>query len=220
MWSQGKSKRALKLIADRKDDVGVMLRCFTRLYVEERPDAKRLDADVQTLLLGVHDYNDYIRLGYYWHLLRLGENGRASELLRSRWHEINPTDAAEPPTWADRMTPERGDYLAVWREMLIGYYLGKVTPERMSALMDNERDFGASAWGRAPQSLVAVRLDWYFYGALLESVSGDPSTRTARLRSGLQRSANVRLPEIYEYRFANMMLDRLDHPASPETDND
>ena len=53
----------------------------------------------------------------YWSLCLSNNKADAEGLLKDRWSQIDPF------TWQTRLA--RGD-VKVWREMLIGYYAGRV----------------------------------------------------------------------------------------------
>jgi lipoprotein NlpI len=101
--------------------------------------------------------------------------------------------------------------VAVWQEMLIGYFLGKVSQQRLTAdLLDTSRNFETSAFGRSSESRQGFLTEWYFYDALLQSVTGDRSSRAYRSRSRLEKSVDQNQFSFYEYAFAKSLLDRVE----------
>jgi hypothetical protein len=211
LWDQGKFDEALTLVAGKTDEESLLLRCLSRFFVEDPSAAVGLEKDVDEFLKTSNEARDYLRLIYYWHLMRKGDENGAAKLLQRRWSEINPSDLAEPPSWKLRLTAERGDYLTVWQEMLVGHFLGKVSQHQVMAdLLETSRNFENSAFRRSAESRQGFLTEWYFYDALLQSVTGDRSSRVDRLRSGLEEAINKKQFAFNEYSFAKALLSRLE----------
>jgi hypothetical protein len=211
LWGQGKFDEALTLATGKTDEELQLLRCLSRFFAEDPSAAVGLEKDVDEFLMTPNPARDYVRLVYYWHLMRKGDETGAAKLLQRRWSEINPSDLAEPPSWKPRLTAERGDYMTVWQEMLVGYFLGKVSQHQVTAdLLETPRNFETSPFGRAPESRQGFLTEWYFYDALLQSVTGDRSSRVDRFRSGLKQAINTKQFAFNEYCFAKALLSRIE----------
>jgi conflict system STAND superfamily ATPase len=139
---------------------------------------------------------DYIRLMLYWHLGRRGKVDVAKAYLDERWRGI------DKESWPTRLA--QGD-AQVWRERLIGYYLGNVTPEEFFAPLRSREAFEASGFNRIGQSYDEVRCEAYFYDALFQAVSGDAATRSARFMKGIQEVLETRAGHYYEYLLARYL---------------
>jgi hypothetical protein len=211
LWDQGKFTEAIALVERKPVEGWLFDRCASKIFADTPSAAIGLETDVDDFLRTSDGYRDYVRLLYFWHLMRNGNEVEAAKLLRSRWMEINPADLPEPPSWKLRLQAERGDYLAVWQEMLVGYFLGKVSQQRMTAgLLDTSRNFDDSAFGRSSESRQGFLTEWYFYDALLQSVTGDRSRRVDRFRSGLEKAVNMKQFGFSEYKFAKSLLSRIE----------
>jgi hypothetical protein len=210
LWSRGKFDEVLKFVEGKPDETSRLYRCLSRIFVEDPSAAAGLQKDVDEFLMTSHEYRDYIRLIYYWRLMSKGDEDGAAKLLQRRWSEINPSGLAEPPSWKPRLTAERGDYLAVWQEMLIGYFLGKLSQQQVTAdLLETSRNFETSPFGRSAESYQGFLTEWYFYDALLQSVTGDRTSRVDRFRSGLEKAINMKQLALNEYSFAKSLLGRV-----------
>jgi len=213
--ARGKFSEALALLKDASDDDSQVLRCWSRIFSEIPQDAAGLDADVAEVAKGTHDFRDYVLLTYYWHLMRNGKEAQATELLQRRWKEINPSGAAEGSFWKERLAPERGDYMAVWREMLVGYFSGKVSKDQIAAMLGKPNEFEALPLARAPQSRDGFLTEWYFYDGLLQSVTGEKSTQVDRFKSRLQEAINMKQVAFNEYVFAKALFGRIERGEYP-----
>ena len=95
--------------------------------------------------------------------------------------------------------------------MLVGYYLGKVEQKALLRPLESRETFEASPFGRlGVQGLTydGMRCEFYFYDALLQGVSGDPSTRSKRYESRFREVTKVGYANLYEYIMAHYLLDR------------
>ena len=142
---------------------------------------------------------DYIRLMLYWHLGRRGKVDVAKAYLDERWRGI------DKDSWPARLA--QGD-AQVWRERLIGYYLGNVTPEDFFAPLRSREAFEASGFNRIGQSYDEIRCEAYFYDALFQAVTGDAATRSARFMKGIQEVLETRAGHYYEYLLARYLRSR------------
>jgi lipoprotein NlpI len=96
----------------------------------------------------------------------------------------------------------------VWRERLIGYYLGNVTREEILAPLRSREAFEASGLNRIGQNYDDIRCEAYFYDALLQEITGEPATRSARFTQAIQRVLEVGHGDIYEYLMARYLRSR------------
>jgi hypothetical protein len=164
--------------------------------VMDRPEAEHA---ARKFLATTHESRDYIRLMLYWHLGRRGKVDVAKAYLDERWRGI------DKDSWGTRL--EQGDQ-EVWRERLIGYYLGNVTREEILAPLRSREAFEASGLNRIGQNYDDIRCEAYFYDALLQAVTGEPATRSARFTQAIQRVLEVGHGDIYEYLMARYLRSR------------
>jgi hypothetical protein len=149
-----------------------------------------------------HQYRDYVRLMLYWYLARQGKLGQAKAYLDERWRSIDPA------SWPARLM--RGDP-QVWREQLIGYYLGRVKPDDILGPLYSREAFETSELNRigvSGLSYEGMRCEAYFYDALLQDVTGEPATRAARYAQALERVLEVGHGNMYEYAMAQYLHSR------------
>lgn len=205
LWSQGKFDAAEKLVKGKSDANSLFLRCLSRMFSPNPIKAEALEMDVNAYLKSSHQNRDYVRLIYYWTLMRDGKTDKAKKLLEDRWKEIEQ----DRPYWQDRLRPERGDYLPVWREKLIGYYQGHVTEEQFSDLMENQSKFEASPFNKSAQSRQGYLCEWYFYNALFQSLNGDPNSMGSRLSDLLTKAVNTKQVAFIEYSLAKNLIGRI-----------
>jgi lipoprotein NlpI len=142
---------------------------------------------------------DYIRLMLYWHLGRRGKVDVAKAYLSERWRGI------DKDSWPARLA--QGD-TQVWRERLIGYYLGNVTPEEFFAPLRSREAFEASGLNHIGLSYDEIRCEAYFYDALFQAVTGDAATRSARFAKSIQEVLETRAGHYYEYLMARYLRSR------------
>jgi lipoprotein NlpI len=164
--------------------------------VMDRPEAEHA---ARKFLATTHESRDYIRLMLYWHLGRRGKVDVAKAYLDERWRGI------DKDSWGARL--EQGDQ-EVWRERLIGYYLGNVTREEILAPLRSREAFEASGLNRIGQNYDDIRCEAYFYDALLQEITGEPATRSARFTQAIQRVLEVGHGDIYEYLMARYLRSR------------
>ena len=150
-----------------------------------------------------HPYRDYIRMMLYWALCaegEEGETGKAKGLLSERWKTIYPGK------WADRL--KDGD-TAVWREKLVGLYLGKVDIKEIFGPLENREAYERSQFGKMGLPYSEACSEAYFYDALLQGISGDPATRKERQLERLQKVLDKQCYPSYEYHMARYLVSRL-----------
>jgi hypothetical protein len=162
-------------------------------------NGEKAEYAARKFLATTHDSRDYVRLMLYWHLGRRGKVDVAKAYLDERWRGI------DKDSWPARLA--QGD-TQVWRERLIGYYLGNVTPEEFFAPLRSREAFEASGLNRIGLSYDEIRCEGYFYDALLQAVTGDAATRSARFAKGIQEVLETRAGHYYEHLMARYLRSR------------
>jgi hypothetical protein len=178
---------------DRAD--ALFLAALSQL-VTDRPEAEYA---ARKFLATTHGSRDYIRLMLYWHLARNGKIEQAKAYLDERWRGI------DKDSW--RMRLAQGN-VQVWRERLIGYYLGNVKRDDILAPLRSREAFQSSELSRIGMSYEDIYCEAHFYDALLQAVTGDPATRSARFTQAIQRVLEVGHGAIYEYLMARYLRSR------------
>lgn len=148
-----------------------------------------------------HPYRDYIRMMLYVSLQAQGKQLEANKLLEDRWSEIDPR------SWNDRL--EQGDE-GVWREMLIGYYIGKIDKKEIFGSLETPEAFRQSPLRLVHPSLLGARCEAYFYDALLQGVTGEAATRRQRKMRSLDRAIATNYVPYYEYHMARYLRGRME----------
>jgi hypothetical protein len=129
----------------------------------------------------------------YWYLARRGKLDQAKAYLEERWRGINPA------SWPARLG--QGD-TQVWRERLIGYYLGSVPRDEIFTPLRSPEAFEASGLSRIGLEYEDMYCEAYFYHALLQAVTGDPATRSARFAQAIQDVLEKGRGNYFEYLMA------------------
>gem|GEM_PF-6191664 len=198
----GHLDRAVAFTRERQEDSDRVNRCIVSSFTREQNE-KALRKEMAILLSTAHQYTDYVRLVYYWRLMKDGKADEARQVLEKRWQQIDPS------LWEDLLQADRGAGMRVWREKLIGYFLGKVGEvEICDDILDPMR-FQTSGYHNLEVSREGFLSDWYFYDGLLQSVSGDPQTRRQRLSERLEKTIAANQPSYIEYIMARNMLQRI-----------
>ena len=99
--------------------------------------------------------------------------------------------------------------MAVWREKLIGYYVGKLSENEISGTIEDVNRFAASPLARAEMPRGGFLCEWYFYDALLQSLIGDPITRRSRMLERLKKVLDTNERGFLEYNFAQDFIKRI-----------
>jgi len=192
LLAAGRIDEALQFVERARE---LMLTAMSQL-VADRPEAEYA---ARKLLATKHEYRDYIRLMLYWHLGRRGKIDLARAYLEERWRGI------DKDSWPARV--EQGDQ-DVWRERLIGYYVGNVTRDEIFAPLRSREAFEASGFNRIGETYDEMRCEAYFYDALLQAVTGDAATRSARFAKSIQEVLETRAGHFYEYQMARYLRSR------------
>jgi hypothetical protein len=164
--------------------------------ITDRPDAEQA---AREFLATKHENRDYIRLMLYWYLARKGKLDEAKSYLEDRWRGINPA------SWPERLA--EGD-TQVWRERLIGYYRGYVKRDDILAPLRSREAFESSGLNRIGLEYDDIYCEAYFYDALLQKVTGDPTTRSTRFAQSIQSVLETGRGDIYEYLMALYLRSR------------
>jgi len=162
-------------------------------------NGEKAEYAARKFLATTNDSRDYIRLMLYWHLGRRGKVDVAKAYLDERWRGI------DKDSWPTRLA--QGD-TQVWRERLIGYYLGNVTPEELFQPLRSREAFEASGLNHIGLSYDEIRCEAYFYDALLQAVTGDAATRSTRFAKSIQEVLETRAGHYYEYLMARYLRSR------------
>jgi hypothetical protein len=162
-------------------------------------NGEKAEYAARKFLATTHEWTDYVRLMLYWHLGRRGKVDVAKAYLDDRWRSI------DKDSWPTRLA--QGD-AQVWRERLIGYYLGNVTPEEFFAPLRSREAFEASGLNRIGLSYDEIRCEGYFYDALFQAVTGDAATRSTRFAKSIQEVLETRAGHYYEYLMARYLRSR------------
>ena len=170
------------------------------LILTHQPDA---EFKARQFLATQHPYVNNIRLMIYWHLARQGKVDQAKAYLNDRWKRVDRS------SWPERLN--QGDP-EVWRERLVGYYLGLVSRDEIFDPLKNEEAFKASGLsniGVYGLSLGGMRAEAHFYDALLQEVTGERATRATRFRQALGDVLEVGQGDEYEYAMAQYLHHRI-----------
>jgi len=139
-----------------------------------------------------HEYVDYVNMMLYAKLA-----GRAKEdalqLLKQRWNKIDSS------TWSAR---QKGGDPMVWREMLIGYFMGEVPGKEIFTVLEDEGTFKDSDLNNLPLPRIGMLCEAYFYDAMLAKADGNLD----RMRSRLQDVITTGKKNYFEYKMASYML--------------
>jgi hypothetical protein len=119
----------------------------------------------------------------------------ARKVIESYWMQ------ARPDTWQARL--REGDE-TVWREMLLGYYLGseKVRRDDIFSTLEDEKRFAQSDLRFVPLPRLGMLCEAYFYDALLAEFKGN----TAQMRTSLENVLKTNYRVYYEYDMAKFLL--------------
>ncbi|SMO66231.1 hypothetical protein SAMN06265379_104172 [Saccharicrinis carchari] len=143
-----------------------------------------------------HDYKDYILMLRYFHLMKNGKKEEAENKLNHRWASIDRT------TWSNRLMDN--DF-KVFREMLIGYYLGHVDDKTLLEPLAKETAFEKHGFSNI-SSYQSLRCEAFFYAALYKYANGDIKA----CREYLDTVLSTKIGSFYEYHMAANLLDTLD----------
>jgi lipoprotein NlpI len=145
-----------------------------------------------------HEYVPYIAMMLY---SRLSENDRieARKVIERFW------DRARPAAWEDRLKHRDK---TVWREMLIGYYLGdeRAPGAKIFGPLDGEEKFAGSGMDRVPMPRLGMKCEAYFYDALLAESQGD----FIRRKDSLKEAVRTECRNYFEYAMAKYLLAQMD----------
>jgi hypothetical protein len=146
-----------------------------------------------------HQYVPYVAMILASHLTAKKDKAGAQEVIDRRWARV------KPDTWSVRL--RQGDE-TVWREMLIGYYLGKVKPGKIFAELEDESQFAKSDLRHVPLSRRGMLCEAYFYDALLAEANGNE----AWMRTSLEKTLGTDSRDDFEYTMAQFLLSKTKKP--------
>lgn len=197
------------LIAQKKIEEAVAL--AERMYKANPTDHSLFELSLTQILAGSdnieytcnkffgsdHPYKDYIRMLVYYYLAASGNEAKGRGLLEKRWSKINPS------TWRERM--EQGD-TQVWREKLIGYYLGHLTEAELFKPLLSLQAFEADPISKLGFSFANLQCEAFYYNGLLKGAQGNREEFVKNLRT----AQSTKVYEYYEYQMANFLLEKVE----------
>ncbi len=139
-----------------------------------------------------HPYVPYVAMMLYARLTGK-DQVEAREVIERRWVR------ARPESWSARL--RQGDQ-TVWREMLIGYYLGKVQRGQIFGDLEDEQRFNHSDLRHVPMTRRGMLCEAYFYDALLADANEDKDL----MHSSLEKTLQTNCPGYFEYTMAQFLL--------------
>jgi tetratricopeptide (TPR) repeat protein len=139
-----------------------------------------------------HPYVDYVTMMLYARLVG-PDKEEARRLLWQRWDRI------KSHTWTERC---RAGDASVWREMLIGHYVGAVTSEEIFGKLEDETRYRQSDLRHLPLPRCSMLCEAYFYDAMLAKVQGD----AGRMRRQLNKVLDTGKRNYLEYKMAKYLL--------------
>jgi hypothetical protein len=151
-----------------------------------------------------YDEQDYIRMMLYWALSKRQRESEAKILLADRWPSIKSAD------WPARL--EQGDK-KVWPEMLLAYYSGKIDREEVYGPLENRTAFEKSKLTMLGTSFLGFQCD-YFYDAMHQEVSNNPSDRQMRALGSLEKVVASQQFSYFEFHAARYLINRLQSQVS------
>ena len=143
-------------------------------------------------LLMDHPYVPYIAMMLY-SMASPQTQEDARGLLVERWKQ------ADRAHWKDRL---RGGDDTAWREMLLGMYVGEVSPSEIFDPLKDDQSFANSDFRFLPMSRYDMLCEANFYSALLAASKKDMKTRDADLKKVL----DTKVVYFTEYDLAKFML--------------
>jgi tetratricopeptide (TPR) repeat protein len=127
----------------------------------------------------------------------------ARGLLEARWRAVDES------SWERRLALGDPD---VWREMLLGYYLGRVPRDRLFGPLSDDTTFANSAFAQLPLPRLGMLCEAHFYEALLNRIQGSP----AKMRAALEATISTGYRAYYEFAMAEFMLaNQANFPPAP-----
>ena len=145
-------------------------------------------------LLTDHPYVPYIAMMLY-SMASPQTQQDALSLLMERWK------LADRVHWKDRL---RGGDQTAWREMLLGMYVGEVSPHEIFGPLRDDESFANSGFRFLPMLRYDMLCEANFYSALLAESKKDMKTRNA----DLQKVLDTKVVYFTEYDLAKFMLAR------------
>lgn len=157
-----------------------------------------MDDTGSRFLLMDHPYVPYIAMMLY-SMASPQTQQDARGLLDERWKQ------ADRAHWKDRL---RGGDETAWREMLLGMYVGEVSPREIFDPLKDERSFANSDFRFLPMSRFDMLCEANFYSALLAELKKDMKTRNA----DLQKVLDTKVVYFTEYDLAKFLLSQRNAP--------
>lgn len=205
LLQKGKFDEVFDRLKSKSDEDSLFNLSLARMLSQKPIDLDKLDNDIKQFNATSHQYRDYIRLLNYWTLVRMEKHDEAKNILIERWHDIDPS------SWQVRLLPDRGDYMSVWREMLIGYFIDKVTEQDFADLLEGfeiQGDFNSSPLANAEQSRQGFLCEWFFYKALRQWTFDFDNQK---LETSLNKVIDTGQIALLEYSMAKDLIKRIDN---------
>jgi hypothetical protein len=151
-----------------------------------------MDDTGSRFLLMDHPYVPYIAMMLY-SMASAQTQQDARSMLLERWK------LADKPHWKERL---RGGDETAWREMLLGMYVGEVSPHDVFDPLKDDASFANSDFRFLPSTRQDMLCEAWFYSALLSELKNDMKTRNA----DLQKVVDTGVTYYIEYDLAKFML--------------
>lgn len=169
---------------------------FTAALGEMMTDSESVTAEetARRFIETDHEYVPYIAMMLYARTSGPAQQ-EAREVIQQRWKNFDHSH------WKERL---RGGDETVWREMLIGYYLGELQRKDIFGQLEDEQEYARSDLRALPVIRQGLLCEAYFYDALLASVKGKDND--ALHNSDLQKVLDTRVSSYIEYVLAKFLL--------------
>jgi hypothetical protein len=130
-------------------------------------------------------------------LVREGRTADADQLMAERMAQI------KEDSWSARLNDND---TMVWREMLIAYFAGKYSEDKLFGAIASQNAFQVSGLDKTDLGLRGMQTEAHFYAALRASVTGPEDTRQARFQEQLREVIRMEQYDYDEYRMAKALL--------------
>jgi len=185
------AERSAQKLIEHADDNDEAL--FSAALVQILTGQGKWELTGRKFLATRHPYVEYIAMMLYAKLSG-SQKEEARQLLEHRWASI------APDSWAVRC--RAGDSL-VWREMLIGHYMGVVTSNEIFDTLEDEARYQKSNLRHLPLPRNGMLCEAYFYDAMLAKSRGN----IGRMRQQLEKVLGTGKYNYLEFKMAKYLLD-------------
>jgi hypothetical protein len=174
-----------------KDSVDSVVSLFNSTLIKFLQGSKELEETAKKFLETNHEYVNYIAMALYSTMIEQSLGDQAKKLLEKRWSEFRVD------SWQQRL--RAGDPM-VWREMLVGYYLGKLPRAAIFESLEDEEAYAHSDLRFIPMTRLGMLCEAIFYDALLSKKDG------AGFRKKLEKVMATGQRRYHEYEMAKVLL--------------